>query len=264
MSGSNALAAAKRRRGGSQELNKIPPPGSRGLQKGAQQSQQSQTSVNPLQLVMINHQRLNSIQSELPKAIDNLGESLNALSSNCDFLHENFKSLQSELNTLKTSKAGNTFNPDLENKLNKLEVDLSESHKIVLKNQSFSMDLSSQLMKLKEDYNTLSANVKKIDILESNLSKSQIIFNEQLSKIDRQSQKMIDELSFKLKDVSELLQALLSNKHNDNMNQSVNQDITEDSNPVANQDQAISELLSQDVNQDVDETVSENTLENTN
>lgn len=260
MSGSNALAAAKRRRGGSQELNKVLPPGSRGLQKGTQSNQQQpQAPINPLQLVMINHQRLNSIQSELPKAIDSLGESLNALSSNCDFLHENFKLLQSELNTLKISKNGNNFNPELETKLNKLEVDLSESHKIVLKNQSFSMDLSSQFMKLKEDYNSLSIAVKKIDTLESNFSKTQIIFNEQLSKIDRQSQKMIDELSFKLKDVSELLQSLLTSKRDENMNQLLNQNINEDSNPVVNQE-TFEESI-QDVNKDVEETVSENTLE---
>ena len=209
MSGSNALAAAKRRRGGSQDLSKgPPPPGSRGLQKGTQQSQQTPPpQMNPLQLVMINHHRLNSLQSELPKAIDSLGESLNSLSSNCDYLHENFKTLQDDVGLLKSSKGVNAVNSELENKLNKLEVDISESHKVVLKTQSFSMDLSSQLMKLKEDYNSLSVALnKRIEALESSVALSQNMFNEKLVELNQEKQAMFDELSNKLKQAIEIMQ----------------------------------------------------------
>lgn len=215
MSGSNALAAAKRRRGGSQELNKgPPPPGSRGLQRGAQPPNQGvPPQVNPLQLVMINHHRLNSLQNELPKAIDSLGESLNSLSSNCDYLHENLKTIQEEMNGLKSSKG---VSSDVETKLNKIELDLSESHKVVLKTQSFSMDLSTQVLKLKEDYNNLLLSVnKRMDDLESNSLSSQNLFNEHLIQFKNEKQLLVDELTNKLREVSELLMNKENNVVND-------------------------------------------------
>jgi len=122
MSGSNALAAAKRRRGGSLEQKGPLPPGSR-PQQNSQLSQQPGAQVNPLQLVMINHQRLNNLQSELPKTIDALGENFNALSSNCDYLHEQVTSLQNDFKLLKSSNSNSALDNN-SSKLDKLETDM--------------------------------------------------------------------------------------------------------------------------------------------
>jgi len=152
MSGSNALAAAKRRRGGSD--NKGPaPPGSRNIQNG---SQPPPGPINPIQLIAINHQRLNKLSDELPKTIDALGESFNSLSSNCDYLHEQFNVLENEVSKLKLSNQSSNQNTTSRgvdtDKFNKLETDNVELNKVVSRMQSFSMDTNTQLAKLKEDY----------------------------------------------------------------------------------------------------------------
>ena len=225
MSGSNALAAAKRRRGGTQDNRGPPPPGSSQFNKNQpQQSQQSQQSqqpgppVNPLQLVMMNHQRLNSLQAELPKAIDTLGDNFNNLSSNCDYLHDQFSILEKEVASLKLNNSNTSSNTssnasstlDLE-KVNKLELDLAETHKVVAKTQSFSMDSSLQFMKMKDDYTSFSSSVnKRLDELEKMYSNMQKQLEEFDSYRDNIYKTMDDDRkSFKLY-MSQMLQ---SNNH---------------------------------------------------
>lgn len=170
MSGSNALAAAKRRRGGSD--NKGPaPPGSRNTQNSPNGPPSSPPGpINPLQLIAINHQRLNKLSDELPKTIDALGESFNALSSNCDYLHEQFNVLENDVSILKlnNSNTQNTVSRGVDaDKFNKLESDNVELNKVVARMQSFSMDTNSQLTKLKEDYSGFVSSVnKRFDDLE--------------------------------------------------------------------------------------------------
>ena len=212
MSGSNSLAAAKRRRG-TIETNKgpLPPGSSRPLQNSSQPP--PGTQLNPMQIVMMNHQRLNSLQNELPKAIDTLGENFNALSSNCDFLHEQVSSLKEELTAFKSSKQTGTPTPSSNNdndKLNKLETDISESHKIVLKMQSFTMELSIQLTKMKDDYETrlLSFN-KRLDEFDSLFTNNQKELKEIENKLQEDTRKMkedyqkqLDEFMLKFKNMS--------------------------------------------------------------
>ena len=108
MSGSNAIAAAKRRRGGT-EISKPNQP-----QNQSQNNSQSPPSqIHPLQLVMINHERLNKISNDFnqfPQVLDSLGDNFNSLSSNCDFLHEKIEGLETKLNSL------NLNNSDTSNK----------------------------------------------------------------------------------------------------------------------------------------------------
>ena len=170
MSGSNALAAAKRRRGGSD--NKGPaPPGSRSSTNTPNGAPSPPPGpINPLQLIAINHQRLNKLSDELPKTIDALGESFNALSSNCDYLHEQFNVLEKDVSMLKlnNSNTQNTVSRGVDaDKFNKLEMDNVELNKVVTRMQSFSMDTNSQLTKLKEDYSGFVSSVnKRFDDLE--------------------------------------------------------------------------------------------------
>lgn len=176
MSGSNALAAAKRRRGGVQDMKAPSPPGSR-VQKPGQQQNQSQTppsQVNPLQLVMLNHHRLNNIQNEIPKAIDSLGENFNSLSSNCDFLHEQITTLKNDVETLKSNDSNNqnkSLQPDTSiEKFNKLDNDISEIHKNISTGQSYSMYLTTQMDNIKDNTNNNMIVIsKKIEDLENNI-----------------------------------------------------------------------------------------------
>lgn len=171
MSGSNALAAAKRRRGGSDNKGPAPP--------GSKSSANSPPfpppgPINPLQLIAINHQRLNKLSDELPKTIDALGESFNALSSNCDYLHEQFNVLENEVSNLKLLNQSNiqsthsiTSKSVDADKFNKLETDSVELNKVVSRMQAFSMDTNIQLTKLKDDYYGFVSSVnKRFDDLE--------------------------------------------------------------------------------------------------
>jgi len=199
MSGSNSLAAAKRRRGGSIDNKGPPPPGSTRTGQPSPQSAPPGGPVNPLQLVMMNHQRLNNLQNDLPKAIDSLGENFNALSTNCDFLHEQFTSLREEFQTLKNSTKSvsnvsnvSPSNPIDNEKLNKINEDLSDAHKVVSKLQSFSMETSTSLSKLKEEYNSFSSSViRRLDDLDILMSMTRersdqyiLHMNNRLSEID--------------------------------------------------------------------------------
>jgi len=163
MSGSNAIAAAKRRRGGIDPRGPSPP----GSQSGSnsQQPPIPQGQVNPLQLVAINHQRLNKLSLEFPKtieALDTLGENFNALSSNCDFLHEQFTALERQVGTLMSKQTSlntnaviNSSTPSLDvSKINVLEKDVDEVHKAISRMQSFAMELSGGVSKTKEHFET--------------------------------------------------------------------------------------------------------------
>lgn len=155
MSGSNALAAAKRRRGGSEPKAPSPPGSQRNLENNSSTPSGIQPgALNPLQIVAINHQRLNKLSEELPKSIDALGESFNALSSNCDFLHDKFSVLEQKINsmsnqsTLNVSSAQVTSEMDM-SKINQLKSDVDEVHRVITHTQSFAMELSNGFSKSK-------------------------------------------------------------------------------------------------------------------
>lgn len=214
MSGSNALAAAKRRRGGIEPKGPSPP----GSRNGSNSSQSPgpQGQINPLQLVAINHQRLNKLGEEFPKtleALDALGENFNALSSNCDFLHEQFSALEQKVSLLMSNQTNlNTNNVVGSNnvstlnvsKLSQVEKDVDEVHKVISRMQSFAMELSSGVSKNKENFESYinSMNGKydqlcqKFNVIESGLNRLQdveqelIRANNRLDEVDRLLEKM--------------------------------------------------------------------------
>lgn len=158
MSGSNAIAAAKRRRGVN-EINKGP----QQSQSSQNQSSQPPSQIHPLQLVMINHERLNKMSSEfsqLPQALDSLGENFNALSSNCDFLHEKLETLEKNVsglltNGVNTNKSIDSNSGELSNKLNLLEGRVNELFKQFSTLQNFMLELSLTVNGVKEKLNDL-------------------------------------------------------------------------------------------------------------
>jgi hypothetical protein len=155
MSGSNAIAAAKRRRGGAVDNRGPPPPGSQGLNRNNSAPQAPAPPIHPLQLVAMNHERLNKLSADLPKAIDTLGENFNALSSNCDYLHEKFTLLEQKVDSLPSlsdrSNVGSTVSNNVDNeRLNRFESDLVELHKVVSRMQSFTMELSTNVSKSRD------------------------------------------------------------------------------------------------------------------
>jgi chromosome segregation ATPase len=146
MSGSNAIAAAKRRRGGT-EINKPYQPQNRNQsQNNAQSLPPSQ--IHPLQLVMINHERLNKLYNdfnELPQAMDHLGENFNSLSSNCDFLHEKLEGIESKLSTLNVSNpdtTGKNVNVELNSRIDLVEVRVNDLFKQFATLQSYMLELT--------------------------------------------------------------------------------------------------------------------------
>jgi hypothetical protein len=159
MSGSNAIAAAKRRRGGVNEINK-------NTQSQPSQNQSQPSQIHPLQLVMINHERLNKMSSDFsqfPQALDSLGENFNALSSNCDFLHNKLETLEKSVsgllngtiagnNTL-NSKSTDSSSLDLSNKLNLLEVRVNDLFKQFSTLQNFMLEISLTVNGVKERLN---------------------------------------------------------------------------------------------------------------
>lgn len=157
MSGSNAIAAAKRRRGGAVDNRGPPPPGSQGLNRNNSAPQAPAPPIHPLQLVAMNHERLNKLSAELPKAIDTLGENFNALSSNCDYLHEKFTLLEQKVgsmpslsdrsNVVSTSNVSNSVDNE---RFNRIENDIVELHKVVSRMQSFTMELSTNVSKSRD------------------------------------------------------------------------------------------------------------------
>lgn len=185
MSGSNALAAAKRRRGGSEPKPPAPP----GSQRNPQNNSPTPPGIppgalNPLQLVAINHQRLNKLSEDLPKSIDALGESFNALSSNCDFLHDQFTVLEQKVNSIMSNQSTSnvssgsvTSGMDM-SKFNQLKDDVDEVHRVITRMQSFAMELSNGLSKSKEQLdnytNNVNANVNqltsRVDSLEQKIN----------------------------------------------------------------------------------------------
>lgn len=165
MSGSNALAAAKRRRGGSDPKGPAPP-GSRNVQNNSQQPQSAPpVGLNPLQLVALNHQRLNKLADELPKSIDSLGESFNALSSNCDYLHDQFNELEKKVGLLMSNQSSHVASVQSSSgsidtsRFEQLGRDVDEVHRVITRMQSFSMDLSNSISKTKEQFDNYTSNV---------------------------------------------------------------------------------------------------------
>lgn len=130
MSGSNALAAAKRRRVGAISVDKPPaqapsravakpvvnainaplrkPTGNSAVtqnqyrqsqphqQQQTQQPSQPQPPVHPLQLLTMHDMTIKKIITEFPEALDSLGENFNVLSSNCDLLNERLEILENK------------------------------------------------------------------------------------------------------------------------------------------------------------------------
>lgn len=224
MSGSNALAAAKRRRGGSDPRGPVPPGGQNDNQNGLRPVQ----AINPMQLIAINHQRLNKISEEIPKSVDALGESFNALSSNCDFLHDQFSVLEKQVSMLASNQSNQSnasFNSGVDSgKLNQLENDLVEVHKVIARMQSFSMDLSSELSKTKEQFDMHNSNV---NLTLSQLNDKINTFEYQISSLQRIEQELFS-TNHKLETLDEKWASLLqSNQIADKENDVPQFDISE-------------------------------------
>lgn len=148
MSGSNAIAAAKRRRGGT-EISK--PTQFQNKNQPQSNSSAPPSQIHPLQLVMINHERLNKLSNEFsqfPQALDGLGENFNALSSNCDFLHEKLESLESKLNTLNlnssegSESSNKSLNVELNNRVELIETRVNDLFKQFATLQSYMLELT--------------------------------------------------------------------------------------------------------------------------
>lgn len=154
MSGSNAIAAAKRRRGVN-EITKNP------QQSQSQNQSQPPSQIHPLQLVMINHERLNKMSSEIsqfPQALDSLGENFNALSSNCDFLHDKLETLEKNVSGLFSNgltKSTDSSSADLSNKLDLLENRVNDLFKQFSTLQNFMLEISLTVNGVKEKINDL-------------------------------------------------------------------------------------------------------------
>jgi chromosome segregation ATPase len=185
MSGSNAIAAAKRRRGGTEIGKSIQPQNN----QNQNNSQSPPSQIHPLQLVMINHERLNKISNEFtqfPQALDSLGENFNALSSNCDFLHEKIEGLESKLNTLNLNHSESStkgvnaeLNNQLTTRLEPLEVRVNDLFKQFATLQSYMLeltlavnnckntigDVNSQLQEPIHDYKQIHSSLKVRNIL---------------------------------------------------------------------------------------------------
>lgn len=218
MSGSNALAAAKRRRGGSDPKGPAPPGSQRNSQNNSPSSpgMSPPGTINPLQLVAINHQRLNKLSEDLPKSIDALGESFNALSSNCDFLHDQFTVLEQKVNAVMANQSNqNVSSAPVSSgmdasKFNQLKEDVDEVHRVITRMQSFAMDLSNSLSKTKEQLDNYTNSV--------NLNVNQLT-----SRVDALEQKMnqLYSVEERLVDTNNRLDSLdkmfekLANSHNE-------------------------------------------------
>jgi methyl-accepting chemotaxis protein len=157
MSGSNAIAAAKRRRGGTE----VAKPGQ--LQNQSQTNSQGPPSqIHPLQLVMINHERLNKISndfSQFPQALDSLGENFNSLSSNCDFLHEKLQGLDEKLTSLNLNNSdvsSKSVNIELGNRLDSVETRVNDLFKQFATIQSYMLELTLSVNNLKENIRQMS------------------------------------------------------------------------------------------------------------
>lgn len=167
MSGSNAIAAAKRRRGGTEPKGPAPPGSQRNVQPNSQTSPGVPPgAMNPLQLVAINHQRLNKLSEELPKSIDALGESFNALSSNCDYLHDQFSELEKRVGMIMTNQTNNSNTSVTQSdsgvdvaRVEQLGKDVDEVHRVITRMQSFAMDLSNSISKTKDQFDTYTNNI---------------------------------------------------------------------------------------------------------
>lgn len=218
MSGSNAIAAAKRRRGGSDPKGPSPPGSQRNVQNNSQQPQPvTPSSLNPLQLVAFNHQRLNKLADELPKSVDALGESFNALSSNCDFLHDQFNVLEKQVGLLVTNQSSHTSSvqsvPSVDvSRFEQLGKDVDEVHRVITRMQSFAMDLSNSISKTKEQFDTYTNNINqnmnqintRTDLLEQKINhlysveQRLVDTNNKLDKLDNMIENLVNSSNVEL------------------------------------------------------------------
>ena len=238
MSGSNALAAAKRRRGGTDPRGPSPP----GTRNGSNfpESSVPPSQINPLQLVAINHQRLNKLSDEFPKtlqALDTLGENFNALSSNCDFLHEQFTVLERQVGLLMSNQTNSNTNTVVNSsnssnldtsKFSILEKDVDEVHKVIARMQSFAMELSSGVSKTKEHFenyiNTMNGKYdelsQKFNVIESGLNRLQDI------------EQQLVRANARLDEVDSLLERMSSKTQIDQDATEINEEVEEETNNV--------------------------------
>lgn len=162
MSGSNAIAAAKRRRGGV-EINKSV--------SGVSQNQNQKnisgnpSQIHPLQLVMINHERLNKISNEFPQALDSLGDNFNALSSNCDFLLERIDDLDKKLNSDLSNVNKSDILNQLSNRLDGVENNVIELTKKVAIAQNYMLELSLSVNDCKKSIDVMTSKMNDYKLL---------------------------------------------------------------------------------------------------
>lgn len=248
MSGSNALAAAKRRRGGTDPRGPSPP----GTRAGSNfpESSVPPSQINPLQLVAINHQRLNKLAEEFPKtveALDTLGENFNALSSNCDFLHEQFTTLERQVGVLMSNQTNLNTNSVVNSsvsssnldtsKFSILEKDVDEVHKVIARMQSFAMELSSGVSKTKEQFETyINAMNGKYDELSQKFN----VIESGLNRLQDVEQQLV-RANARLDEVDSLLERMSSNTQIEQIEQieqveqvatEINEEVEEETNNV--------------------------------
>lgn len=188
MSGSNAIAAAKRRRGGT-EINKPIQSQNRNISQSQNQTNSNvpPSQIHPLQLVMINHERLNKLSndfSHLPQALDNLGENFNALSSNCDFLHEKLEGLETKLNNLNLNDSeGSTksVNLELNNRLESIETRVNELFKQFSTLQSYMLELTLGLTNCKNNIGIMNSQIEEQEQKMVNMINTALCTNENIA-----------------------------------------------------------------------------------
>ena len=181
MSGAAANSAARRRRGGAQAPVAPQRPGQ--SNQTNQVLTQNKAPINPMELLLLHDKKLFGIEQYLENATDGLASkdelgtksseilvSSNVVSST---LVTDVSLLKERVNRLEdgapTFSAPNTGSSGLDtsldtNRVEKLEQELVELKKLLLKVQTFSMETNLTLMKLKEQQNVKNTKVESAPI----------------------------------------------------------------------------------------------------
>jgi hypothetical protein len=185
MSGSNALAAAKRRRGGSL-------PDNRPIQRSVQPqvSDVSQTpvqsvssvpappgwalpaNVSPLQIITVHHTELGRMMVEFPETFEELGNSFNSLSANYDNLHGRVVELETnasveafkELDAKVKSETDRSFDAMATLKVSTLEMQkntIENGNRLILINDAI-MDFKTRMNAYDALFNDINSKVAMI------------------------------------------------------------------------------------------------------
>jgi hypothetical protein len=196
MSGSNALAAAKRRRGGSLPDNRpiqrsVQPQSSVSSQVVPAQSVSSvpappgwalPANVSPLQIITVHHTEIGRMMVEFPETFEELGNSFNSLSANYDNLHGRVVELE-------TNASVDAFK-ELDAKV-KSEIDRSADAMATLKVSTFEMQKNTI-----ENGNRLTLINDAITDFKTRLGAYDALFNDVTSKLAMKSEPVASDALF--------------------------------------------------------------------